>query len=654
MILEQLVLNNVGTFAGRHVIELSPRSPSRPIILIGGLNGAGKTTILEAIQVALYGPRADVASRHGASYQTYLRGLIHHGSPPAEGASIELSFTAHQEGQERSFWLARSWSGTGSSTSETLVAKRDGREDQALAATWSEQVETFLPRGVAGLFFFDGEQIEALADLENSRQVLGSALSALLGLDLVERLSSDLAILRRRHKSSALSESARQAVTDLERRVVQARQAEGEAKQAVAARRNDAGRLGKALSDARDAYRKAGGDLADQRSKAQDEARASRIILRQREDDIRRELGGYAPLLQVMGLLADLEAQSELETEARRDALIEDAINARDESLLSTLRSQHVAVKTLQTVEQFVAADRERRASMARVEPISLLADPSRARTVAAELPDLERRLARLVKDRRTIQERLEQAEGVLSAIPDSSTLEPLHERLVELEGRQTEAQAQLAISEERHRAAMAEVVKVQGYLDKALDSAFAADDEARIVTHIDRARATLERLRVVATANHLGRISSLTMEALGMLLRKEHLITDLRIDPVTYTLSLTGLDGRPLPPTELSAGERQLLAVALLWGLARASGQPLPVVIDTPLGRLDSSHRHHLLERYFPQASHQVILLSTDTEIDEVAYTRIEQRIGRAYHLEFDPATNATDIIEGYFWRRS
>jgi DNA sulfur modification protein DndD len=88
-----------------------------------------------------------------------------------------------------------------------------------------------------------------------------------------------------------------------------------------------------------------------------------------------------------------------------------------------------------------------------------------------------------------------------------------------------------------------------------------------------------------------------------------------------------------------------------LLWGLARAAGQPLPVVIDTPLGRLDGSHRQHLLERYFPQASHQVVLLSTDTEIDEEAYERIALHVGRAYHLKFDPATNATYIEDGYFW---
>ena len=89
---------------------------------------------------------------------------------------------------------------------------------------------------------------------------------------------------------------------------------------------------------------------------------------------------------------------------------------------------------------------------------------------------------------------------------------------------------------------------------------------------------------------------------------------------------------------------------MALLWGLARAAGQPLPVVIDTPLGRLDGSHREHLLDRYFPYASHQVILLSTDTEIDDDRLRSHRQACRSLLPAGVRPGHNATHVENGYF----
>jgi DNA sulfur modification protein DndD len=136
-------------------------------------------------------------------------------------------------------------------------------------------------------------------------------------------------------------------------------------------------------------------------------------------------------------------------------------------------------------------------------------------------------------------------------------------------------------------------------------------------------------------------------------LLRKPDFIHRVQIDTETFKLSLYDQDGELLPKHRLSAGEKQILAIALLWGLAQASGRQLPVAIDTPLGRLDSEHRHHLVERYFPQASHQVMLLSTDTEIRqaEVTQLRAAGAIAREYRLDYDLNARHTTVKEGYFW---
>jgi DNA sulfur modification protein DndD len=76
----------------------------------------------------------------------------------------------------------------------------------------------------------------------------------------------------------------------------------------------------------------------------------------------------------------------------------------------------------------------------------------------------------------------------------------------------------------------------------------------------------------------------------------------------------------------------------------------PVPAVIDTPLGRLDTAHRSRVVERYLPNAGHQVVVLSTDTELDADYRELLGARVGREYVLDFDDDTGATTIRPGYF----
>jgi DNA sulfur modification protein DndD len=139
-------------------------------------------------------------------------------------------------------------------------------------------------------------------------------------------------------------------------------------------------------------------------------------------------------------------------------------------------------------------------------------------------------------------------------------------------------------------------------------------------------------------------------LEKLTFLMGKENLINDLRIDPQNLQVLITTGDDVDLPVDRLSAGERQLLAIATLWGLATVSGHPLPLVIDTPLGRLDSEHRRKLVTNYFPNASEQVLILSTDEEIDTELHALLMDSISHQYILEYDDSNSSTSIRPGYF----
>ena len=249
-----------------------------------------------------------------------------------------------------------------------------------------------------------------------------------------------------------------------------------------------------------------------------------------------------------------------------------------------------------------------------------------------------------------------------VTALERAKATTPEEERVVDLSARRAEARAELMRAEDALGAIEASLLSAERehehkadrwkrLADRAADERKEQEATERVVVYAERVRGTMKRFRQALLEKRIQRVEALVLEGFQRLLRKESLITGLSIDPRTFAMTLFGADRRALSPERLSAGERQLLAVSIIGALARASGRSLPVVIDTPLGRLDSVHRDRLVERYFPFASHQVILLSTDKEIDRAHYEKLAPYIGRAYTLHHDDRTGTTTIEPGYFF---
>ena len=123
-----------------------------------------------------------------------------------------------------------------------------------------------------------------------------------------------------------------------------------------------------------------------------------------------------------------------------------------------------------------------------------------------------------------------------------------------------------------------------------------------------------------------------------------------MQIDAETFELTLYDEYDSTLDVDTLSAGERQIIATSIIWALSQASSICYPTVIDTPLGRLDSSHRKALCSGYFPNASNQVILLSTDEEIIGPYYSIIDDHCSNKLTLRYDGETRSSRIEAGYF----
>jgi DNA sulfur modification protein DndD len=656
MLLQELTLHDFRTYGGRQTIPLAPKK-DKPIILIGGLNGAGKTTLLDALQLVLYGQRAQCASRGTLGYKTYLRQTIHRHADPSSGASIALKFTHASEGEQREYCVRRTWYATPAGLRERVEVDVDGELDPVLTEQWDERVDDFAPHRISQLFFFDGEKIAELAEQESSVEVLKTAVHSLLGLDLVDRLTKDLGILDSKKRREGDTSFDRTKVEHLE---AECERLSGESKRVAEERATLHTSLDRAeqnLSQVEQRYRGEGGELAEQRSALEAEQKALQSSLLDRRERMRELTLGSLPLAMVGELLTEIDDQAHVEAEAHHHSLISGILEHRDEHVLKRMKSGGAVSPVLAQLEQVLAEDRRDR-EVHHDDPGFLNLDPDDIRQldrlVKAEVPSQLEQARGLNKELDSLDEKSLILDRKLKSIPEEGNLANLRDErgraLLEVESLRVRWKAQ----DDRYQVLKSQLEQARESFKRELEKELVAvqsnEGLHRKLDRISVASKALEDFRAQVLTSNLGRVEAAVLDSFQELIRKPNLVSGLEIDAETFSLKLIGGGSRTLEREDLSAGEKQLLAIAMLWGLARTSGLPLPVIIDTPLGRLDSKHRSHLVDRYFPNASHQVLLLSTDEEIKEHRLNELEPHVGRSYLLEYDEEEDRTVIQEGYF----
>ena len=346
------------------------------------------------------------------------------------------------------------------------------------------------------------------------------------------------------------------------------------------------------------------------------------------------------------------------ETEIRRARALFDALETRDGEVLATLENaQKLGDAALQQIAQTLEADRCGRKGLAE-ESLVLDAEEnlpiqlSHLRSIL--LPTIEQQAKEFIDMLANLEEKSTRLESELARVPTAERIATVQLELERVrnfyEAKIAELKALSVRKETLQRQYDVSELRMNKMSENDMNNRFAEDDRRRMLKHSLRVRETLGQFRTSVVCRHTANMESLMLESFRRLLRKTDLVKGLTINPTTFKATLTGRDGKTLPFDRLSAGEKQLLATSLLWGLARASGRPVPTIIDTPLGRLDSSHRRHLIERYFPNASHQVLLLSTDEEIIGSYYTALEPFITRTYLLTHSEESGESNIEPGYF----
>ncbi len=668
MKLKKLVLNDFGVYQGKVVFDLL--SSNKPIIIFGGKNGSGKTTILDSIKLCLYGSRGINKKIGHKEYETHIRNRIHRHRKaviPLNHTSISLSFDYSIFGSEHNYEVIRSWKVKPESFNEQLLILLDGKLlNNVSEEHWQEYIDDLVPPSIAELFFFDGEKIQELIIDNFNEHALAVDVKRMLGLNVIEKLQADLdTYLYRQQKENAVIE-LQSKLNDIENafQIIDQKYQEklyevSHLQTKVEYLQGQIEKLERQISIESSGY-------AFQRENLKTQLSRTDFELEVVEKQLHELSAGLLPFAMVPELCQELEAQLISEGKLQQWQASNSLLKPKISNIRQTISSnefwkrlngnlpmpirQEMIDEISYMLEELLGPDESRNglkilhqvSDVERYQLITWINDS--INSTPQKIKDIGDRLANLERTRQEITIKLRN-------IPEDDVLRPLMENLNQMNQELGQLNGLINRVTLEKETQYNEREEAGRQIKKAFDS---LKSGKRVEDRLLMVKKTQEALSDYLSEITQRKMADLENKVVGKfteISRKPDLVKRVSINPQSFHIELFDYLDNSIPKDLLSAGEKQMFAIALLWALRELSGKLFPVIIDTPLGRLDSDHRDHLINKYFPKVSHQVILFSTDTEIDQEYFTALEPVISHAYHLGYDPVEGKTNVSSGYFW---
>lgn len=633
----------------------------RNIVLIGGMNGYGKTSVLEALYLGLYGKESvDHLGRAGlkddVGYRKFLERALHGTAIRTGRDSMWVKVQINQSPAE-GFEVTRKWffsrSGDWTGEDEVVIYEiRDGIRGRTVPGERLSELldQRFIPAHVAPFFFFDGEEVKKLADQSRVDQIKGG-IEGLLGVVLLRKLkkrleefqanrSSGVSVMdEQKHrelfdslthhereyedterKHRGLDESVKTLQlrrTDLTNRMMQLGAGAGDVASVsdIVKQQADAEADLKATEDALDKvvatklpFHLVAREVLEELSKQVREE-----IARENWDARKKNLEPEKTKF-ISTFYATTEPPLDPDLTPGQETALQARLNAAWEGLFYPMPDG--CADTI--VHDYLVAKRQ-----------SLLQSMEGLKMGAQDVLGLVARREALQKRIRELVNRYTKIEGV----DRDGTLAKLNAELTGVNATLDQTQRELGDVERQMQA-------LKGTID--LERALYAREHEKFV-QANPVKSMVGRAERVCSliADLIPRLYSLKVEQLAdamtdvyRRLAHKNQVHRIDIDEAGQTKILSR-EGDEIP-FDKSAGENQVFATALLAGLAKISGIDSPLVVDTPLGRLDSTHRTNILKYWVSDKKRQVILLSQDKEIDRETYALMEPNVGKTYLLQY------------------
>lgn len=661
MILERLTVTDFRVFQNEHSFDLSPRTKygkKRPIILYGGLNGAGKTTTLTAVRLALYGKQSLGLGTSQKTYDEFLVKSIHKSSNTfvqANSSCVELTFNYANMGVIKHYTIKRSWMTKGKKVVEHLSISEDGNELTELNA---EQCQGFLneliPIGLSDLFFFDSEKIAELAE-DTGGFALGDAIKKLLGLDLIDTLDADLTVLLRNESKKSSTLEVNKKISALEKEL---KSHENKAKDELVSYEIALTQLSDtnmSLEQLENELSSRGGAWAASREEELNNQARLSAEKEQIQKEIRELVDGSYPICLAKkfanSTLKQLTSESSQKKLDNTADVIGEHLSSLERNIKKALGDSDFEKINNVIKKEFKGIIQPKQKTIV-LHDISDRSLNSIEHSINDAISTQSEKMEELGKALKKVNRNLDMAGKNIARAPEEALIKPIINEVSKGQAKRAESIAKIKIHNENRKRHLRDAIEVVKQLDKLSSQISDDDQKGRTIQYAANSKVVLKEFAKEMAKRKIKDLENEFISSFQRLSRKEDVSLRAEINVADFSVRLIGENNEEIDKDELSAGEKQIYAIAILEALARTSGRKLPIIIDTPLARLDSVHRTKLIKNYFPYASHQVIILSTDTEVDEEFYDELSSSISHAYKLDFDESQKCTTAKEGYFWK--
>ena len=658
MYFTKVELQNFGIYKGTHEMCLTDKVGNRNITLVGGLNGRGKTTFHDAILIALYGKQALKYIQEKA--RSYDKLLLDHINKHAKNEETYVAVSlCLDDGTD--IRVKRVWSAKGRKLEQETIVEKNGVVDKYLGESWSYYIEEILPFGIARFFFFNNEKITQLADDTSFEQIKSSIKSA-IGVSAIEKAIEHAdEVIRRKKSALAAFERSEENVgyQEVEKQIedIDARLAEA-TKQA-----NELERKCEQLTATLEAKEKefwsSGGDLSRNRDAIKSEMqKISSEVARVQEEIMQLSVDASTPLFMCRNLVSQ-SYDAELSSQQSEAKLYSDRIIVNlHQQIMDRLADCGLSSADLNAVKLIIndvlVGHLPEGGTTEPIKNMSATSMMLYQRLIAEVFQKITQRIETLVNHVDAHESELMSLDAHLGAADEKTLAMQLFDALKSIE-----AEKAIADSDYQRHLDQIESLKRQReilvgkriQLIKAIaEKEHANDDNARIVKYAAMSIEVLSEFKVRLQREKVAKLSSTATNCFRELVQKESLVSEIRIDSTTLDVTILDIDGNELLKSQLSAGEQQMFAVAIVWALALTSGYKAPVIIDTPMARLDSSHRANFVTKYLPAASSQVMVLSTDEEVYGRYLDLVRDNVVDYYTLLYREEEQCTSIVHGYF----